>query len=121
MSATFSSYGSMTSKPLLKHILSMLSLQRDKEWLNKKKIKIVINNFISSCFKFKKKVNRRELLRGSLIQKNDQLYVQRYHTEGSGVLSSIAKSDGLIELHDDMQIIKKGHYLNFYSFESLLK
>lgn len=76
---------------------------------------------VRSNFNFKKKRNRRELLRGYLLKRNDILFVERYHTEGSGILSSIANSDGLVELKDSEQIIKKGSLLNFYSFESLLK
>lgn len=76
---------------------------------------------VKSNFNFKKKANRRELLRGFLLEKQDQLLVERFPSEGSGILSSVAKSEGLIELMDNESTIKKGSYLKFYPFESLLK
>lgn len=76
---------------------------------------------VKSNFNFNKKVNRRELLRGFLLEKQNQLLVERFPSEGSGILSSIAKSEGLIELMDNESTIKKGSYLKFYPFESLLE
>ena len=76
---------------------------------------------VKSNFNFNKKVNRRELLRGFLLEKQNQLLVERFPSEGSGILSSIAKSEGLIELMDNESTIKKGRYLKFYPFESLLE
>ena len=75
---------------------------------------------IPSSFSFKKKIIRTEWLRGSITCNSRGLFLTKYKTEGSGILSSIADSDGIIELDDTVQIVKKGQILKFYKFEDIL-
>ena len=44
----------------------------------------------------------------------------KFNKQGSGILSSISNTEGIIELDDKFQLIKKGDILRFYRYEDLL-
>ena len=56
-----------------------------------------------------KKLGREEFLRGKLLKKNNELFVKKYSTEGAGILSSLAWSDGLIKLNSNIRKIYFKH------------
>ena len=61
-----------------------------------------------------------EWLRGSLIQKEKEIYLEKYHTTGSGVISSLSQTNGIIEIDDYVEKINKGNLLKFFKYEDLL-
>ena len=71
---------------------------------------------VKSNFSMIKKLGREEFLRGKLLKKNNELFVKKYSTEGAGILSSLAWSDGLIKLNSDVKKIKINDYLQFYPY-----
>ena len=75
---------------------------------------------VSSGFSFKKKIGRTEWLRGSVVLHNDQLVLKKFKSEGSGILSSIIRSEGIIEIDENKHYIEKGEKIKFYDFEELL-
>ena len=77
-------------------------------------------NLIPSSFDFKKKKNRKEWIRGSEFQKNGKLFLKKFPNEGSGILSSIFTTQGIIELDEKTEYIKKGDLLKFYRYEDIL-
>ena len=46
--------------------------------------------------------------------------LEKFKTTGSGIISSISQSDGIIDIDEDVKYIKKGKKLNFRSYEDLL-
>ena len=73
-------------------------------------------------FSFKKKVGRREWLRGTLAHdESGRLVARRYPKEGSGVLSSMVASTGLIELHEDAGPIQPGDLVHYIAFSDLME
>ena len=44
----------------------------------------------------------------------------KFKTEGSGILSSIFSTEGIIELEDSIEYINKGDYLKFFRYEDIL-
>ena len=76
---------------------------------------------VRSGFNFKKKVGRREWLRASL-QKDDngEMFVLKYTADGSGIISSMVASDGLIELSEECDSIKKGELVDYLSFNEVM-
>ena len=77
-------------------------------------IKAIVN------FEMKKKTNRLEWLRVNLDKKNNQdIYVNKYPKQGSGIISSIAFSDGIIEIPEQVSQIKKGDKFDFYLFDNI--
>ena len=73
---------------------------------------------VKSNFNMKKKIGREEYLRGKLVKKNNELYVNKYNTEGAGILSSVVWSEGLIKLELNAQTIKINDKLQFFPYET---
>ena len=63
-----------------------------------------------------KRSGRTEFLRAKFNQENS--FVSVYPFEGSGRLSSLSWSDGLIELTEDKQNIEKGDLVDFIPYKS---
>ena len=72
---------------------------------------------VKSNFTMKKKVGREEFLRGKIKIYKGEVFVNKYKTQGAGILKSIVWSDGLIRLRSNTEIIKKNDYLEFIPFE----
>lgn len=80
-----------------------------------KSIKVKVN------FSMRKKTERLEWIRVKISEKsNDQIYVDKYPKQGSGMISSIVYSDGIIEVPENINLIKKGDIFDFYFFNQLL-
>ncbi|WP_142850026.1 gephyrin-like molybdotransferase Glp [Telmatospirillum sp. J64-1] len=72
-------------------------------------------------FSFKKRVGRREWLRGSLYRAEDgRVMLRRFPSEGSGILTSMVASDGLIVLPEDLPAVEPGTLLDFLPFSEVL-
>ena len=71
-------------------------------------------------FSMKKKTERLEWLRVTLDKNNlENLYVNKYPKQGSGMISSIAFSDGIIEIPENISQINKGDKFDLYLFDQL--
>ena len=66
-----------------------------------------------------RKTGRREFMRGSLVEKDGQLHADKFARDGSGLISSLRESDGLIELPEDLESIAQGDLLAFIPYEML--
>ena len=75
---------------------------------------------IPSNFSMTKKLGRREWLRGWIVERNNKKILEKFKTTGSGIISSISQSDGIIDIDENVKYIKKGKKLNFRSYEDLL-
>ncbi len=77
---------------------------------------------VRAAFDFSKKPGRREWLRVSLQRRPDSgLHVVKYPWDGSGILSSMVASDGLVELSEATTKIKKGDMIDFLPFSEVMK
>ena len=75
---------------------------------------------ISANFSMTKKLGRREWIRGWVKEKNNKSFLEKFNTTGSGIISSISQSDGIIDIDENVKYIKKGEKLNFFRYEDLL-
>lgn len=67
-----------------------------------------------------RKTGRREFLRGSLVVTPEGgLAVQRYPRDGSGLISSLQASDGLIEIPEDKTALALGERVDFIPYTEL--
>ncbi len=82
----------------------------EKEWFKPFSFKTQAN------FKKYKKAGRTEFLRAKLNQENGSVSV--YPFEGSGRLSSLSWSNGIIELSEDRENIEEGDFVDFIPYES---
>jgi molybdopterin molybdotransferase len=73
-------------------------------------------------FDHKKKPGRREWLRAKLVRGRDGvLGAVKYHSDGAGILSSMAFADGLIELPEDQGAFEKGFSVDFLPFSEVMR
>ena len=71
-------------------------------------------------FSMKKKTERLEWLRVTLDKNNlNTLFVNKYPKQGSGMISSIAFSDGIIEIPENVSQINRGDKFDFFTFDQL--
>ena len=64
-----------------------------------------------------KKPDRREFLRGKLVHnQSKQLFVEKFPRDGSGLITGLCESDGLIELNEEITAINPGDMVTFIPF-----
>ena len=72
---------------------------------------------IPAGFEMNKKKGRREWLRANLkTDAQGQTKVYKYPSQGSGILTSMVASDGLVELPEDLDKVTEGDLVNFLPF-----
>ena len=110
----------LPGNPVSVHLLCGMIIKPFLEFLcgskmNKpKSFKAIVN------FSMKKKTKRLEWVRVTLDQNNlETIYVNKYQKQGSGMISSIAFSDGIIEIPESVSKINRGEKFDFYLFDQL--
>jgi len=76
---------------------------------------------VRAGFSFAKKPGRREWLRARLGHDSDGPLALKFHSEGSGILSSMVFSDGLVELAEDTSEVKEGDLVDFLPFSEVAR
>lgn len=72
---------------------------------------------LPACFEIaKRKPNRREFWRGTLLQTPDGMVVDKYPKDGSGLISSLRLANGLIDMPEDVPSVKNGDTVAFIPF-----
>jgi molybdopterin molybdotransferase len=74
--------------------------------------------WLEADFEWLKAGFRREFARAKLVNKNQRTYVDIYHNQGSGVLTSAVWAEGFVVIPEDTQI-KKGDKVAFYPFNAV--
>jgi len=76
---------------------------------------------VRAAFSYMKKISRREYVRVSLHKGADgMLEATKFPREGAGLLSSLADTDGLAELDEDVTQVSPGDIIGFLSYASLV-
>ena len=70
-------------------------------------------------FVMNKKNKRLEWLRVNINKMKKDLVVNKYHKQGSGIISSMVYADGILEIPEDVSLIAKNQFYKYYSFKSL--
>lgn len=72
---------------------------------------------VTAGFGFKKKPGRREYLRASLhLDAAGEIIAEKYAVQGSGALTSLTRTQGLVELHEDVTEIARGDKVDFIDY-----
>ena len=83
----------------------------------------LVNNIkpekIATNFSMIKKTKRLEWLRVSKKLIKDKYVLSKHSKQGSGMITSISYSDGVLEIPEDVSVIKKGDIFDFYDFDKL--
>jgi molybdopterin molybdotransferase len=76
---------------------------------------------IRAAFKYRKKPGRREYVRVRLEPAPDSEWeAQKYPRDGAGLLSSLAETDGLAEIGEQVRAVAPGNLVGFLPYSSLL-
>ncbi len=76
---------------------------------------------VPAAFTMKKKPGRREFLRARLIAGPYGLSVDRFAADGSGILSSMTASDGLLDIGEDVAVINPGDLVDYLPFSEVMR
>ena len=68
-----------------------------------------------------KKTKRLEWLRVSKKLIKNEYVIVKHPKQGSGMISSISYSDGIVEIPEQVSNINKGDIFNYYDFDKLFK
>lgn len=75
---------------------------------------------VSAGFSYKKKADRREWVRVSLQDDGKGGWrADKYPVDGAGVITSLTRTDGLVELPEDLLRLEPGDAVRFYPYEAL--
>ena len=66
-----------------------------------------------------KKTKRLEWFRVSKKFIKNEYVIIRHPKQGSGMISSISYSDGIVEIPEQVSLIKKGDTFDYYDFDKL--
>jgi len=76
---------------------------------------------VRAAFSYKKKISRREYVRVTLrLGADGALEATKFPREGAGLLSSLADTDGLAELGEEVAQVSPGDTIGFLSYASLI-
>jgi molybdopterin molybdotransferase len=76
---------------------------------------------VESGFAFRHKPGRREWLRARVRTEGARLVAEKFPSEGSGVLSSMVWSDGLVEVPEDVGDLAPGDMVAYIPYAEVLR
>ncbi|WP_300301409.1 gephyrin-like molybdotransferase Glp [Ferrovibrio sp.] len=75
---------------------------------------------VMSGFSYKKKSDRREWVRVSLVADGAGNWrAEKYPVDGAGVITSLTRTDGLVELAEDVTLLRPGDSVAYYPYAAL--
>jgi len=109
----------LPGNPVSVHLLFAMIVEPFLKYLCNGKLISPKSVLAKTDFTMKKKHKRLEWLRVSIKKKEKNLVVRKYKKQGSGMISSMVFADGILEIPENIKLISKNDYFNFYSFEDL--
>jgi len=109
----------LPGNPVSVHLLYGMIIRPFLEYLCSGKFLAPEGMLVKTDFKMNKKNKRLEWLRVNISKKRKNLVVRKYHKQGSGMISSIAFADGILEIPEDVTQILKNQLYTYYSFKNL--
>ncbi len=79
----------------------------------------LIPSTVISGFRYRKKAGRREYLRVSLERRGALTVATKYPVDGAGVITSLTRTDGLVELSEDRLDVEPGDSVPFIDYRQL--
>lgn len=67
-------------------------------------------------FSIKSKPDRREFLRGFILEDQGKTLVQKFERDGSGLITSLRQSSGFIEIPEETTSVEKGDLIDFIPY-----
>ena len=110
----------LPGNPVSVYLLYGMLIKSFLEYLCGSKLETLNSYCATVNFSMRKKTERLEWLRVN-IDKNckDNILVNKYPKQGSGMISSIAFAEGIIEIPEEVSQITKGDQYKFYLFSDM--
>lgn len=105
----------LPGNPIAAFVCSLIFGYPAMQILSGQEWKPPVGFMIPAAFQKSKKAGRREYLRA---RSNKAGQVEVFGSEGSGLTTSLAWSEGLVELGDDIRQIEKGALVKYYPYSS---
>ena len=109
----------LPGNPVSVHLLYGMIIRPFLEYLCSGNFLAPEGMLVRTDFKMNKKNKRLEWLRVNISKKRKNLVARKYHKQGSGMISSIAFADGILEIPEDVTQILKNQLYTYYSFKNL--
>lgn len=74
---------------------------------------------IPAGFTIKSKPDRREFLRGFIVNEDNTPIAMKFERDGSGLITGLRESSGLIEIPEETTSVKSGDLINFIPYSEL--
>lgn len=74
---------------------------------------------IPAGFSIKSKPDRREFLRGYIVNEYDSPIAMKFDRDGSGLITGLRESSGLIEIPEETTSVSNGEMINFIPYSEL--
>lgn len=74
---------------------------------------------IPAGFSIKSKPDRREFLRGYIVNEDNIPIAMKFHRDGSGLITGLRESSGLIEIPEETTSVAKGETIDFIPYSEL--
>ncbi|WP_284177819.1 gephyrin-like molybdotransferase Glp [Rhabdaerophilum sp. SD176] len=76
--------------------------------------------WLPAGFSYRKKAERLEYVRASIIRNAGALEAWRFPRDGAALISSLIETDGLVELEEERLAVQPGEPVAFYSYADLM-
>ncbi|TAN59732.1 MAG: molybdopterin molybdenumtransferase MoeA, partial [Magnetospirillum sp.] len=76
---------------------------------------------VEAGFAFQHRPGRREFLRARLVHSEGRLVAAKFPSDGSGVLTSMVWSDGLVDIPEDRGDIAPGEMVEFVPYAEMMR
>jgi molybdopterin molybdotransferase len=75
---------------------------------------------VRAAFHYRKKAGRREFVRASLKRDDHgDVTAHKFPVEGAGLITSLTRTDGLVQLSEDVTVVAPGEWVDFLDFTML--
>ena len=109
----------LPGNPVSVHLLYAMIISPFVEFLCNGKLILPKGVKVKTNFAMKKKNRRLEWIRVNQKETKNGLVVSKFPKQGSGMISSIVFSDGILEIPENIKFISKGDTFLYYSFRDL--
>jgi len=109
----------LPGNPVSVHLLYGMIVRPFLEYLCSGKLLVPEGVLAKTDFEMQKKNKRLEWLRVNIDKKKKDLVVSKYHKQGSGMISSMVFTDGILEIPEEINQISKNQFFTYYSFKNL--
>jgi molybdopterin molybdotransferase len=79
----------------------------------------VLSSTVTAGFRYRKKPGRREYLRASLERREGRTVAVKYPVDGAGIITSLTRTDGLVELSEAQLDVEPGDDVPFIDYRQL--